>query len=149
MTHVRRSIFPSARGPVLPALKEFLPAHFFDYDRFFHAHLAHNLPAANVKENDKSLEIELMVPGFNKDDFDISFTDGLLTISAEGKHEAEKEGSYSQREFVFSAFSRSFDIPANTSEEDIQAKYADGVLRLTIAKKIIDPVKPKKSVKVN
>ena len=145
MAHVKHSVWPSVRGSVLPTLKGSPLTDFFDYDRFFHSPWEHSLPAVNVKENEKVFEVEFAAPGSNKNDFDISVEDGLLTISAERKHEDEKkEDNYTRREFGYNSFSRSFSLPANTSEEDIQAKYEEGVLKLTIAKKNIPAAKPKK-----
>jgi HSP20 family protein len=83
-------------------------------------------------------------PGFNKKDFRISVDEGMLTVAAESEQETEKkEENYTWREFGYSSFSRSFNLPANTNEEDIQAKYEGGVLRLTIAKKRLPQSSPK------
>jgi len=124
-------------------------ADYFDYDRFFHSPWGHNFPPVNVKENVKSFEIELMVPGYNKMDFNISMDEEFLTVSAEGKHEDErKEDDYTQKQFGFIEFSRSFHLPPNANEQDIQAKYDEGILKLTIPKKNITASKPKKSIEV-
>jgi len=124
-------------------------ADYFDYDRFFHSPWGHNFPPVNVKENVKSFEIELMVPGYNKMDFNISMDEEFLTVSAEGKHEDERKGDdYTQKQFGFIEFSRSFHLPANANEQDIQAKYDEGILKLTIPKKNITASKPKKSIEV-
>ena len=107
------------------------------------------MPAVNVKENDNAFEVEIAAPGFDKKDFKISVDDGLLTVSAESKREDEqKEGNYTRKEFGYSSFSRSFNLPLNTSEEDIQAKYEEGVLKLIIAKKNIAAAKPKRSIEI-
>ena len=149
MAHVKHYGWPSVRGPVLPTVKGSPLTDFFDYDRFFHSPWEHSWPAVNVKENDKAFEVELAAPGFNKNDFDISVDDGVLTVSGISKREDEKkEGNYTRREFGYSSFSRSFNLPANTSEEDIQAKYEEGVLKLIIAKKNIATAKPKRSIEI-
>lgn len=150
MAHVRHPFSPSVRGPYLPSLKELPLTAYFDYDRFFHLPWRHAFPPVNVKENDKSFDIELMVPGFDKKDLNISIDEGFLTVSAESEHDEEKkEDNYTKKEFESSSFSRSFHIPVNANEENIQAKYEDGVLRLTIPKKNITEVKSKKSIEVN
>ena len=114
MTHLKHSVSPSVRGPYLPTLKGSPLADYFDYDRFFHSPWGHNFPPVNVKENIKSFEIELMVPGYNKMDFNISMDEEFLTVSAEGKHEDErKEDDYTQKQFGFIEFSRSFHLPPN------------------------------------
>jgi len=149
MTHLKHSVSPSLRVPYLPALKGSPLAGYFDYDRFFHSPWGHAFPPYNVKEDGKSFEIELMVPGYNKKDFNISVDGEFLTISTENKHEDEKKGEdYTHKQFEFSSFSRSFHMPANASEENIQAKYNDGILKLTIPKKNITAQKPKKSIEV-
>ena len=102
-----------------------------------------------MMETNKSFEIELMAPGYDKKDFNISVDDNYLTVSAESKHEDEKkEGKYTRRQFELSSFTRSFHLPANANEEDVQAKYDGGVLKLTIAKKDIIAPKLKRVVEV-
>jgi HSP20 family protein len=149
MAHVKHSVWPSVRGPILPMLKGALLPDFFSYDRFFHSPWGHAFPPVNMKENGKSFEIELMVPGFDKKDFSISVDEGFLTVSSEGKHEDEKkEDDYTQKQFESNSFSRSFHLPVNANEEDIQAGYEGGVLKLTIAKKNVMVSKSKKSIEV-
>ena len=137
MAHVRHSMLRPLRGLGLPALKGSQPTHFFDYDRFFHSPWTHSLPVANLKQLDKSFEIELIIPGFNKSDFSVVFENGLLKVSAEVKY--KKGGNKALGELASSSFSRSFNTPPNTTEEDIQARYEDGVLTLAIARKKIRP----------
>ena len=149
MTHLKHSIAHSLRAPYLPTLKVLPPAGYFDYDRFFHSPWGHTFPQVNVKETGKSFEIELSVPGYDKKDFNISVDEAYLTVSAESNNEDEKkEDNFTQSEFRFNSFSRSFHLPTNANEEDIQAKYDKGVLKLTIAKKNIIAEKPKKSIEV-
>ena len=141
MALVRHSNWPTLRGSSL--------SDFFDDDRFSPWFRGQSMPAVNVKENDKAFEVEIAAPGFDKKDFKISVDDGLLTVSAESKREDEQnEGNYTRKEFGYSSFSRSFNLPLNTSEEDIQAKYEEGVLKLIIAKKNIAAAKPKRSIEI-
>ena len=149
MTHVKHSALPSVRGPYLPILKGSPLAGYFDYDRFFHSPWGHMFPPVNVKETGKSFEIALMVPGYDKKDFNVSVDEEFLIVSVEREHEDEKkENDYTQRQFGFSSFSRSFHLPPNANEENIQAKYEDGVLKLTIPKKTLTAPVPKKSIEV-
>ena len=90
-------------------------------------------PAVNVKETDKSYEIEVAVPGMKKEDLKLDVDNGVLTISAEQKEEKEnKEDNYTRREFSYSSFSRSFSLPQNVNEDSIKAKYDNGFLALTL-----------------
>src|SRR2546423_11054850 len=101
------------------------------------------MPAVNVKENEKDYEIELAAPGMKKEDFRIDVENGILTISAEKKEEKEqKEDKYTRREFSYSSFNRSFSLPQNVDENNIKARYENGVLYLTVSKQ--EEEKPKK-----
>jgi HSP20 family protein len=143
MALVRQSNWPTLTGSLL--------SDFFDDDRFFNypSFRGQAMPAVNVKETDKAFEVELSAPGYNKKDFNISVENKLLIVSAESKQEKEKtEENYTRREFGYSSFSRSFSLPANTNEDDIRAKYEDGILKLTIAKKDMQPSSPKKPIEI-
>ncbi|HMG93473.1 MAG TPA: Hsp20/alpha crystallin family protein [Chryseolinea sp.] len=142
MSLVKRSDWPHGSS---------ILADLFDNDRFFNSPWlsGRNTPAVNIKENKKNYEVELAAPGYDKKDFNISIDHGLLTVSAERREEKEnKEDNYTRREFGFSSFSRSFNLPTNTNEENIDAKYTDGVLKLTI-EKIGEPNgKPRKQISI-
>jgi len=149
MSHVKHPISHSVRAPYLPSVKGAPLASYFDFDRFIHSAWQHTFPPVNMKEDDNSFEIELLVPGYSKKDFKISVGEEFLTISAVGKHEDEKkEDDYVHKQFAFSSFSRSFHLPTNANDADIQAKYNEGILRLTIPKKVPTVPKPKKSIEV-
>jgi HSP20 family protein len=108
-----------------------------------------NVPAVNVKETDKAYEVELAAPGLSKKDFKITAEDGILTVSSEKKDEMEqKEKGYTRKEFEYSSFSRSFNLPQDVNEEDIKAIYEDGVLKLIIAKTVVSQPKLKKAIEV-
>jgi len=95
------------------------------------------LPAVNIGEDEKNYMVDVIAPGFKKEDFKINMQDNLLTISAENKNE-QNEGSgkeYSRREYSYSSFTRAFQLPDNAQEDTIGAKYEDGVLKITIPKK--------------
>jgi HSP20 family protein len=109
-----------------------------------------NVPATNVKETEKSFEVEMAAPGFTKKDFNISIENGCLLVSAEKKEKKEKkEDNYTRREFSFESFSRSFNLPENTSEEDINAHYEDGILKFSINKKALPEQKSKKAIAIH
>lgn len=124
---------------------------FFDNEKFLDADWLKKsyLPAVNVKETEKNYEIEVAAPGRSKKDFNISAENGVLTISSETREEKEqKEKEYTRKEFSYSSFSRSFTLPENASEDDIKANYADGILKLEVAKKVISQPKAKKAIEV-
>jgi HSP20 family protein len=119
---------------------------FFDTDRFLFDKLWNNetIPAVNISENEKGFDIELAAPGLKKNDFKVKLENGMLTISAEKKEEKEeKTNKYTRQEFRYNSFTRSFTLPENAKEDDVQAHYEDGVLKLHVAKKVIAPAKVK------
>lgn len=113
------------------------------FDRSFFKNQA--LPAVNIRESDTNFEIEVAAPGYKKDDFKIEVSDGVLTISAEEKEEkSEKAENYTRQEFSSSSFSRSFGLPENVNEEQVQARYKDGLLQLQLQK--TEKAEPKKKM---
>lgn len=93
------------------------------------------MPATNMKETDTSYEIELAVPGMQKEDLKISIKNGVITLSNEFKNAKEDKGeNYFRREFNYSTFNRSFELPDNADSEGIVAKLKDGILNIVIPK---------------
>ncbi|MEM6299955.1 MAG: Hsp20/alpha crystallin family protein [Bacteroidota bacterium] len=94
-------------------------------------------PAVNVKETEKSFELEVAAPGLKKEDFNISLDEDILKISAERKTETtedKEDERYSRREFSYQSFARSFSLPETVNKESIAASYNEGVLSITLPK---------------
>jgi HSP20 family protein len=130
MSLVKRSDWPTLGGSLL--------SDFFDDERFLSSPWlrGQHIPAVNIKETDKTYEVELAAPGFTKQDLNVSVESNTLTISAEKKDEQEStHDNYTRREFGYSSFSRSFNLPTNTSDQDVKARYEDGILKVSINKK--------------
>ena len=129
-----------------PSLRNMLD-DFWSTDRFFNDDFfrRQRLPAVNIKETDKKFEIEVAAPGFKKEDFKVTVDNGILTIEAETKKEEEqKDKNFTRQEFMFNSFSRSFTLPDNVKDENIAAKYEDGVLRMDVEKNYTEAPKAKK-----
>jgi len=95
----------------------------------------------NVKETEKDYVLEVIAPGFQKEDFKVNLDNNTLTISAEKKEETEnKNEKLIRKEFKQQSFKRSFTIDENIDAESISAKYVNGVLTLNLVKK--QEVKP-------
>lgn len=91
----------------------------------------------DVKEVDDGYELDIDLPGFQKDDIKARLTDGYLTITAargENKEEKDKDGSYIRRERYSGSMSRSFYVGNAVKEEDIRAKFENGILKLSVPK---------------
>ncbi|MGZ5246259.1 MAG: Hsp20/alpha crystallin family protein, partial [Flavitalea sp.] len=94
------------------------------------------VPAVNVKDNENEYQLTLGVPGMKKEDFYIKVEKNLITISAEKEeNKEEKNEKYSKEEYNYSSFTRTFSIPEDAKHENIQAKYDNGVLMISIPKK--------------
>ncbi|WP_373516173.1 Hsp20/alpha crystallin family protein [Pricia sp.] len=107
-------------------------------------------PAVNIKENERSFELELAVPGRKKSDFNIEIDKDVLTISSEVKSEGEaKEENYTRREFAFTSFKRAFTLPKTVDNDKIDANYEDGILRFVLPKKEEALPKPKRLIELS
>ena len=125
--------------------RDLWPSRLFNAPIFRQA----SLPAVNVKENDKSFELELAAPGYKKEDLKVKVEDNVLTISSEKKLEKKEEkDAYTRQEYSYSSFQRSFTLPENTDGDNVKATYADGILKLSIPKTKALPQKRGREVKI-
>ena len=147
MTLIKRSnrLFPS----VPSFFDDFLTKDVFDWSNANNAY-GSSLPAVNIKEDDNNFEVEVAVPGLNKDDFNIELENDVLTISSENETKSETdENNYMRREFKYSSFKRTFSLPENKVDGDkVKAKYTDGVLHVTLPKKEEAKPKPVRMIKI-
>jgi HSP20 family protein len=124
-------------GETLPVLFDdfFRPWNeWFDTSGFMARTL--NVPAVNIKDNKDDYMVSMAVPGMKKDDFNIDVDGNLLTISCEKEEKKEeKEAKFTRKEYNYSSFSRSFTLPDEINKEKIDARYEDGVLKLSLPKK--------------
>ena len=94
------------------------------------------VPAVNISETDGNYHIELAAPGLKKEDFKINLDRDVLSVSSEKKEETTQEGKrFNKREYSYSTFVRSFTLPDTADQSKIEAEYADGILRINVAKK--------------
>ena len=108
-----------------------------------------DVPAVNIKDNEKDFELELVAPGRKKEDFNIEVDHDVLTISSEKKHEEEvKEGKYTRKEYNFSSFKRSFTLPETIDTDKIKAESEDGLLKFVLPKKEESLPKPKRLIEL-
>jgi HSP20 family protein len=94
-----------------------------------------SVPAVNISESDETFQVEVAAPGLKKDDFHVEIENGVLTIRAEKESSVEeKEDKFTRQEFSYSSFRRSFRLPDSVNEDQVNAVYEDGVLKLTLPK---------------
>jgi len=101
------------------------------------------LPSVNIKENKDAFLVEVAAPGFEKSDFKIELNNDLLTISSEKeiKDEVKDNEKISKQEFSYQSFKRAFTLPELVEDDQISAKYENGILAIIIPKK--EEAKPK------
>jgi HSP20 family protein len=96
-----------------------------------------SVPAVNITEHKDQYEVALAVPGMKKSDFKIDLDDNMLTISSEKEESSEeKEKKFTRKEYSYSSFSRSFSMPEEINKDKIEAKYEDGVLKISLPRKV-------------
>ena len=113
---------------------------------------ARNMMKTDVRETESSYEVDIDLPGFKKDEISAELKDGYLTVSAAknaNNDEKDKEGRYIRRERYVGSMSRSFYVGEDMTQEDIKAKFEDGILKLTVPKKDAKPaVEEKKFISI-
>ena len=90
-------------------------------------------PPVNISKNESGYKVEVIAPGFNKEEFKINLEKDLLTISVEKKAEEQKNDEKQiRREYQYLSFKRSFTLDEKIDTEKIEAKYENGVLTLNL-----------------
>jgi HSP20 family protein len=131
--------------------RPFYMPNFFDDDFFpVMANRSNSMPAVNIREDEKRFTLELAVPGMDKKDLKIDINEDLLTISSETKNESEESrDGYKRKEFSYSSFCRSFQLPENVNKEKIEANYKDGILNVVLPKVEEEKSKITRQVKIS
>ena len=94
------------------------------------------VPAVNITEKKDQYLVSLAAPGLKKEDFKIDVHGNLLTISSEKQESSEeKDKQFSRKEYSYLSFSSSFTLPEEINKEKIEAKYEDGVLKISVPRK--------------
>ena len=105
----------------------------------------------DIREHDTGYELDIDLPGFKKDEISVELENGYLSISAAkglDKDEQDKQGKYIRRERYAGAMQRSFYVGDHITQEDIKARFEDGILRLSIPKKDAKAVETKKTITI-
>src|ERR687890_1778094 len=93
-------------------------------------------PSVDIFENKDQIVLEAELPGMNREDFDLSFENNVITLRGERRFEKKDDGdNYHRVERAYGAFTRSFTLPQTVSSENAAAEYKNGVLRVTLRKR--------------
>ena len=96
----------------------------------------------DIKETANGFELDIDLPGFKKSDVQAELKEGYLTISASSSRdngEKDKDGKYIRRERYYGSCSRSFYVGDAVTQEDIKARFEDGILKVSVPKKEVKP----------
>lgn len=134
-----------------PLIESGLPT-WFETNELFEDDFFNNgktVPAMNVKENEKTFHIELAIPGFKKEEIEVSLENDLLHVSGNSKKEKVEETAegYTRKEFGYNAFDRKIVVPSTIDKEkEVKATYNNGILQLQLAKTKAAIAKPTKKI---
>ena len=131
-----------------PTFRDF---DFEDVDRKLYGKHAARLMKTDVHEHDDLYEIDIDLPGFKKEDITLTLEKGNLTVAATkglDKDEKNKKGRVIRQERYSGSMQRSFFVGNNVTEDEIKAKFEDGVLKLTVPKKEAAKVPEKKTIAI-
>src|SRR4030065_1358191 len=99
-----------------------------DFSNQFH-------PRIDISEDEKNIYVDVEVPGIKKEDMKLSLQDNILTISGEKKNETKKKNkNFYRSERSYGSFQRSFTLPADVNRDKTEAKFEDGILKITVEK---------------
>lgn len=132
-------------------LDRFFEGDLFDWENRNFSDTNTTLPSVNIRESQDGYEVEMAVPGFTKKDFKIELNHDELTISSEKKVESENKDDerFTRREFSYQSFCRTFTLPHTVEADKINAKYENGILRVSIPKKEEAKPKPPKQISIS
>ena len=106
----------------------------------------------DIKDTKEGYELDIELPGYNKEDVSAELKDGYMTISASTKSdegEKDENGKYIRRERYYGSCSRSFYVGEAITQEDIKARFENGILKLFVPKKEEKPaVEEKKYITI-
>lgn len=128
-------LMPSILGENL--IDDFMDFPFSRMGRMIHNGNTQNVMRTDVKETGEGYEIDVDLPGFKKEDVKVQLKDGYLTIQAlkdADNDKKDKDGKYIRRERYSGSVSRSFYVGDKVTDQDIHAKFEDGILKLTLPK---------------
>ncbi|MGN0135357.1 Hsp20/alpha crystallin family protein [Anaerotignum sp.] len=126
-----------------------LNREFFGKGNFLYGRHAKNLMKTDVRETEDAIEADIDLPGFKKDEIQVHLENGYLTVSAEKHQETnEEKGKYLRQERYSGTMSRSFYVGEDLTAEDIKARYQDGILTISLSKKVPQVIEQRSQIAI-
>ena len=142
-------LMPSIFGENL--FDDWMDFSFPDIDKALYGKHAKNEMKTDVRETEDGYELDIDLPGFKKDEVTAQLDNGYLTIQESkglDKEQKDKKGKYIRKERYAGSMSRSFYVGDAITEEDVHAKYEDGILKLSVPKKEAKAVEQTKHIAI-
>ena len=142
-------LMPSIFGENL--FDDWMDFSFPDIYKALYGKHAKNEMKTDVRETEDGYELDIDLPGFKKDEVTAQLDNGYLTIQASkglDKEQKDKKGKYIRKERYAGSMSRSFYVGDAITEEDVHAKYEDGILKLSVPKKEAKAVEQTKHIAI-
>ena len=142
-------LMPSIFGESL--LDDWFDDDFFGRRSPWYGNYTKNIMKTDVRETEDSYELDIDLPGFKKENISAELKDGYLTVTANkgaDKDEKDKDGKYIRQERYSGTCARTFYVGEGVSQEDIHAKFEDGILKLSVPKKDAKAVEQKKYISI-
>ena len=142
-------LMPSIFGENL--FDDWMDFSFPDIDKALYGKHAKNEMKTDVRETEDGYELDIDLPGFKKDEVTAQLDNGYLTIQASkglDKEQKDKKGKYIRKERYAGSMSRSFYVGDAITEDDVHAKYEDGILKLSVPKKEAKAVEQTKHIAI-
>jgi len=143
------TVKPETGNASFPTVNHWLD-HFFQTDapNFIQAKAAHSAALVNTLETKDGYTIELVAPGFQKDQFEIQVDDNQLSVTATREEKKLEEGErFTRKEYSVNTFKRHFTLPKTVHADAIKAEYKDGILYLNLPK--IEEAKAKGAINIS
>ena len=145
-------LLPSIFGErLLDDWMDFPRMDFPDIDRKLYGKHAANVMKTDVHEHDDGYEVDIDLPGFKKDEINLSLENGYLTVNAAkglDKEQKNHKGKLIRQERYAGSMTRSFYVGDAVTEKEIEAKFENGVLQLSIPKKEAEKLPEKKLIAI-
>ena len=122
-----RGYYPSNMGGLLE--------RYFNDSLYDNTQVQNFIPEVDILESEKTYELHLAVPGFDKSNFDLAIDDKLLTVSGERKFEEKvSDKTFKSVQTRYGSFQRTFTLPENINVAKIEAHYNNGILEVIVPK---------------